>query len=312
MKKITIGIPKAFLYYRYSTLWKTFFENLDCKIIVSKDTTKETIEIGKNYSIDESCLSSKIYLGHVASLKNQCDYLLIPRVSDYGKNEKVCVKFNATYDLVKNLFPNTKILDYNIEKNKNKFTILSFLKIGLKVNKNPLKVLFSYFLAKRNYKKEKQKKYNEQSKKIINQKKLKILIVSHPYNIYDNYIGKPIIKKLSSMNIEIIYADKLNPKISRKYAKKLSPTLYWTYSKELIGSVAYYKDLVDGVIFLTAFPCGPDSLVNELLLRKIDDMPMSNILIDELTASAGLETRLESFVDIIEERRKKYGTKPKK
>ena len=64
MKKITIGIPKAFLYYRYNILWKTFFENLGCKIIVSKDTTKETIEIGKNYSIDESCLSSKIYIGH--------------------------------------------------------------------------------------------------------------------------------------------------------------------------------------------------------------------------------------------------------
>ena len=254
------------------------------------------------------CLSLKIFLGHIAYLKDKCDYILIPRVSNYGKNEKVCVKFNATYDLVKNLFPNTKILDYNIEKNKNRFTILSFLKIGLKINKNPLKVLFSYFIAKRNYKKENQKKYNEQIKKISNQKKLKILIVSHPYNIYDNYIGTPIIKKLASMNIEIIYADKLNPKISRKYAKVLSPTLYWTYSKELIGSVAYYKESIDGIIFLTAFPCGPDSLVNELLLRKIDDIPMTNILIDELTASAGLETRLESFVDIIEERRKKYGT----
>ena len=305
MNKKTIGIPKAFLYYRYSVLWKTFFENLGCKIVISKDTTKETIELGKSYSIDESCLSSKIYLGHVASLKDKCDYILIPRVSDYGKNEKVCVKFNATYDIARNLFPNTKILDYNIEKNKQRFTILSFLKIGFKVLK-------SYFLAKSKYKKENQKKYEDQNKKISNNKNLKILIVSHPYNIYDNYIGSPIIKKLESMNIDIIYADKLNPKISRKHAKKLSPTLYWTYSKELIGSITYYKDLIDGVIFLTAFPCGPDSLVNELLLRKINDIPMTNILVDELTASAGLETRLESFVDIIKERRKKNGKKTKK
>ena len=61
MKKITIGIPKAFLYYRYKVLWKTFFNNLDCQIILSEDTTKETIKLGKSYSIDESCLSSKIY-----------------------------------------------------------------------------------------------------------------------------------------------------------------------------------------------------------------------------------------------------------
>lgn len=303
MKKITIGIPKAFLYYRYNLLWKTFFEKLNCKIIESEDTTKETIELGKSYSVDESCLSSKIYIGHVANLIDKCDYLLIPRAENYGKNEKVCVKFNATYDIIKNLFPNTKILDYNIDKKKNPFTFISFLKLGFKITKNPFKIIKSYLIAKTTYQKNIRKKYIEQTKK-LNNNKLKILIVSHPYNIYDNYIGIPIIKKLESMNIEIIYADKLNPKISKMYARTLSPTLYWTYSKELIGSIPYYQHSIDGVIFLTSFPCGPDSLVNELLLRKINNIPMTNILIDELTSSTGLETRLESFVDIITERRK--------
>ena len=90
------------------------------------------------------------------------------------------------------------------------------------------------------------------------------------------------------------------------YAKNLSPTLYWTYSKELIGAIEYYHYSVDGIIFLTTFPCGPDSLVNELMLRKITNIPMTNILIDELSASTGLETRLESFVDIIKERKENY------
>ena len=39
------------------------------------------------------------------------------------------------------------------------------------------------------------------------------------------------------------------------------------------------------------------------MIRKITTLPITNIIIDELTASAGLETRLESFVDIIKERR---------
>ena len=130
-------------------------------------------------------------------------------------------------------------------------------------------------------------------------------MVSHPYNIYDNYIGNPIIKKLESMNIEIIYADILDHKTAKMYAKELSPTLYWLFSKELIGAVEYYKYSVDGIIFLTTFPCGPDSLVNELIIRKLKDIPIINILVDELTSSTGLETRLESFIDIIKERRKK-------
>ena len=302
MKKITIGIPRAFLYYRYHIFWKTFFRNLGCKVIVSDETTKETIELGKKYSIDESCLSSKIYLGHVASLKDKCDYILVPRVENYGKGEKVCVKFNATYDLVHNLFKDYQILDYNIQKTKSTSEFLSFLHIGLKLNKNILKVISSYLKAKRKDKQYRKKVLSHQNK-ILNSNNPKILIVAHPYNIYDNYIGTPIIKKLKSMGLDLIYADALDPKIAKMYAKKLSPTLYWTYSKELIGAIGYYHYSVDGIIFLTAFPCGPDSLVNELMIRKITDIPITNILIDELSASTGLETRLESFVDIIKERR---------
>ena len=59
---------------------------------------------------------------------------------------------------------------------------------------------------------------------------------------------------------------------------------------------------MDGILFLSSFPCGPDSLVNELMTRKITDIPTISILIDELTSNTGLETRLESFVDIVKER----------
>ena len=303
MKQITIGLPKAFLYYRYHVLWEVFFQNLGCKIVVSEYTTKETIELGKIYSIDESCLSSKIYLGHVASLKDKCDYILVPRVENYGKGEKVCVKFNATYDLVKNMFEDCKILDYNIAKTKHSGEFFSLIKLGFKLNKNPFVVIKSYYLAKQKAKITRKRRLEHQTK-ILNSNKPKILIVSHPYNIYDHYIGTPIIKKLENLGIDIIYADVLDRKTAKLYAKNLSPTLYWTYSKELIGAIGYYQYAVDGIIFLTTFPCGPDSLVNELMIRKITDIPITNILIDELSASTGLETRLESFTDIIKERRK--------
>lgn len=302
MNKKTIGIPKAFLYYRYHILWENFFNNLGYKTIISKDTTKETIELGKTYSIDESCLSSKIYMGHVASLKDKCNYILIPRIENYGKGEKVCVKFNATYDLVKNLFKDYQILNYNIEKTKHYTEFKGLIKLGFKLNKNIFKVINSYLNAKKEEKKYYRARQLKQIK-ILNSNKPKILIVSHPYNIYDNYIGKPIIDKLTTLGIDIIYADKLDRKLAKLYAKTLSPTLYWTYSKELIGAIKYYQYSVDGILFLTSFPCGPDSLVNELMLRKITNLPMTNILIDELSANTGLETRLESFVDIIKERK---------
>ena len=305
MNKITIGIPRAYLYYRYHFFWEKFFKYLDCTVIISPPTTKKTIELGKQLSIDESCLSSKIYLGHVVMLKNKCDYILIPRVHDYGKNEQVCVKFNATYDIVKNLIPCVKIIDYNIEKSKNPIEILTYIKLGFKVNHNFLKILYAYFKSKKENNKYLKKQIKDQLQK-LNNHKLKILLVAHPYNIYDDYIGKPIIKKLENMGIEIIYAHLLESKIAKQYAKKFSPTLYWTYSKELIGAIGYYQYSVNGIIFLTTFPCGPDSLVNELMMKKIENIPITNILIYEQSSSAGLETRLESFIDIIKERRNNY------
>ena len=57
-------------------------------------------------------------------------------------------------------------------------------------------------------------------------------------------------------------------------------------------------DKIDGVIFLSTFPCGLDSLVNELIIRKLDKKCL-NIVLDDLDSFAGIETRLESFVDIV-------------
>ncbi len=302
--KITVGIPKAFLYYRYASFWKYYFKKIGCNVLISKDTTKETINIGKKYTIDESCLASKIYTGHVYSLLNKCDYIFIPRISDYGAGEKVCMKFNGIYDVIKNIFPKAKILSVNIEKTKFKSESTEYIKLGLKLNKNIAKVIYAYIYAKYKEKKIHRNKLLTQLKKIYSSNKVKILIVAHPYNIYDKYIGNPIIKILENMNIEPIYADIIDRKISKNISKKITPTLYWTYSKELVGSINYYMNHIDGIIFITTFPCGPDSLVNELMIRKINNIPITNILIDESNADAGIQTRLESFIDIIKERKK--------
>lgn len=299
--KIKIGIPKAFLYYRYHILWENYLKKINLEPIISIDTNKEIIELGKKYSIDESCLSSKIYMGHVAYLKDKCDYILVPRISDYGKNEKVCVKFNGLYDIVKNTFKNINLIDYNIEKTKHKTEFIGLIKLGLKFNKNIFKLILAYKYAKR-----KEKIYYNRiiyhQKQALKSKKKKILIVSHPYNIYDKYIGIPITNFLKSMDIEVLYADRLDRKIAIKNSYKLSKSLYWNYSRELIGAIEYYKNKIKGIIFITAFPCGPDSLVNELLIRKTKNIPMINILIDESSSKVGLHTRLESFIDIINQK----------
>ena len=48
---------------------------------IISNSEKETIELGKSYSVDESCLSSKIYLGHVANLIDKCDIIIICKIT---------------------------------------------------------------------------------------------------------------------------------------------------------------------------------------------------------------------------------------
>ncbi len=58
-----------------------------------------------------------------------------------------------------------------------------------------------------------------------------------------------------------------------------------------------------------AFPCGPDALVIELCKLKIKNIPSVILVLDELQAEIGLITRLESFIDILRIKRKRYEEK---
>jgi len=300
---MTIGIPRALLYYKYQYLWEVFFDELDCRIVLSEPSNKQILADGIHFSIDESCLPSKIYLGHVYSLIGQCNYILVSRVENLGKNEKVCVKFNGMYDIVKNTFKDIPLIYYDLDVTKGHSELKGFLQMGRMLGKSYRQAMLAYQKAKKVQMLKDQQKAARQLELLSNREGLKILIVTHPYNIYDNLIGEPIIKLVKESGGIPIYADACDSHQCIQKSEEISKTLNWIYNKELVGAVSLYKNQVDGIILITAFPCGTDSLVNDLLLRKIKGIPMSNIVVDELSGEAGLQTRIESFIDIIRERK---------
>ena len=297
---MTIGIPRAFLYYKYRYLWETFFEELGIDFILSPETNKRILDTGSEYSISEACLSSKVYLGHVAYLIGKCDYILVPRIEEYFGRGKVCTKFMAVYDLVRNTFRDWKpgLLYYNIDAKSTEFEFNSFLKMGRFLGKKRAACARAYMVAKLAQRHAQMELLREQDRKLT-QPGLKILIVAHPYNIYDGYTGKPILDYLQSLEITPIIADIANKKEALMYCDAISDIIPWVYSRELVGAVELYRRKVDGIILLSSFPCGPDSLVNEVLLRKVKEVPVLCLVVDGQEGSGGLETRLESFADIL-------------
>lgn len=303
---IRVGIPRAFLYYRYKTLWSVFFRELDIETVYSEPTNRKIEEEGNAAAIDEMCLAMKIYLGHVESLIGKCDYILVPRIVDFGIRRVMCVSFQGLPDIVRNVFHNkpVKILTYNVQVQKklteDKAMIEMAQSLGVPAP-----------LAKKAYKiaaKAQQRAEEEAAKKadeLYRSDGLKIVVAAHSYVLEDEYIGKPVMDYLKKEGVTVIRADAVDHKAARNASAKLSPTLKWELSREMVGSLCMHYNKIDGVILLSAYPCALDSMVNDMLIRKneISHIPMLQMTLDAQTGTAGVETRLESFLDIIKMRR---------
>lgn len=72
-------------------------------------------------------------------------------------------------------------------------------------------------------------------------------------------------------------------------------------------TVLYARHGFDGVVQLAPFACIPEIVAKSILPRvsREMDIPVLTLFIDEQTGKAGVQTRLEAFVDLLEERRRK-------
>lgn len=297
---LVIGLPRALLYHRYAVLWHTFFEQLGVQTIVSEPTTKGTLDQGILRTIDEACLSTKIYMGHVAQLIGKCDYILIPRISNLGLLHVMCTKFEALYDMTRNIFRDTnqKFISYNVDEKQKLSEDKAFIKLGMELGFKKGAVVKAYKKAKKaelDFHKSQEKK----QEKLLQSDKTKILLAGHSYLLDDDYIGKPLLKMLEAMDAVAIRADYFDTKTSVELSHKISPTLKWEMNREIVGGIYKAKDKVDGIIQVSAFPCGPDSMVNEIVIRQNYKIPILTLIMDVQDGAAGVETRIESFLDII-------------
>ena len=111
--------------------------NLGIDIVYSNITTKNILKNGINLDIDENCLASKIFLGHVNDLvkrkeNEKIDYIFIPRLCTFENNDTICVKFFALYDICNNIF-DSNFITINIDYEHNQSELKGFLKLGKKL-----------------------------------------------------------------------------------------------------------------------------------------------------------------------------------
>ncbi len=299
-KGLTIGIPRALLYFRYKVLWHAFFRELGVNVIYSEPTTKEIMQQGTKRAIDEMCLSTKIFLGHVESLVGKCDYILVPRISNYGVRVCMCTKFEALYDMTRNVFRDTqqKFIAYNVDDIQKITEEKAFVALGESLG-FPTGVVQKAYRAAKKQQKEHHRNRVRKQEELFKRPGIKIMVAAHSYVLEDPYIGRPIVDYLKELGVVVVRADFVPRPEALKVSEKVSPTLKWELPREIVGGLKMNEKRIDGIVLLSVFPCGPDSMVNELIVRKFKDVPILHMILDEQSGQAGNETRLESFVDII-------------
>ncbi|MHA1124029.1 MAG: acyl-CoA dehydratase activase-related protein [Candidatus Heimdallarchaeota archaeon] len=336
MAKLRIGLPRALVHYKFFTLWETFFSGLGAEVIVSPKTNKNIRQKAISAAPDEDCYSTKLYFGHVLELKDQVDYLFIPR---YGSDHKVnvgCPKFLGLADVLRSMFPDLPPIlrpYYSRSKGGHRRIRLLYIafSIGFKFTKNPFKILHAFRKAIKAQKKYKKKliinketlQQWEQSKIVLNdppiltddEKPLKIALVGHSYVLNDGYASLDIRKKLSEMGVDVITSEQMPRDIIERYMDTLDFNMYFDYEREILGTIMYFLEskTADGIIHMMIFGCGPDSIAGEMAARFYKRKPGTQLLqlvFDDLTAEAGLRTRLEAFIDMLNRRERKVCPSP--
>ena len=301
---MTIGIPRALAYHRYGTLWKTFFDALHIPYIVSGETNREMLETGAKYTESESCLPCKLYMGHVASLRERCDSIFVPRLTHMGRGEEFCVRFWGLPDVVHNTFSGIKTHGYTLRSKYLPMQKLAFLKLGHSLGSAISASARAYRLALSRQKEADFLRFS-QGHIALKTHRPKILLAANPYVSYDPTLGGTVGKLIAQLGATPIFTDAWNRTQCKEASRQISHDLYWTFQRETLGAIHLARQQVDGIILLTAFPCGSDCLANELVLRRVDGLPIIQILLDEHQGSEGLRTRIESFLDMVESRRTK-------
>ncbi|MBC7331644.1 MAG: CoA protein activase, partial [Synergistetes bacterium] len=92
-----------------------------------------------------------------------------------------------------------------------------------------------------------------------------------------------------------------------KYSKPFLNEFVGGHGRETVAhTVMFKKKGFDGVVHILPFSCMPEVVARSILERvsRELDIPVLSLSFDEFTGEAGLITRLEAFIDLLQMRRR--------
>ncbi len=303
-----MALPKASFLYEHLFFWVALFNHLGCEVILSPGTNMEIMEMGLRRLPAETCLPIKIAFGHVQWLLQQnADYIFIPSLVDPHPE-----RMDSHY-----LYPYCEHLPYMLRSSfdANMLTacisfegevedfMQSMSGISESLGRKPAEIKDAYFCAlsvQDEFSQRMKKKGRAIMEKAEKEKANIWLILGKPYNVYDGFLNLNLSRHLQKMGVvalpmEFVPEDR---QVSEE-SFRLPP---WRYNRQIIRTTLWCRERKNVFpIYISNFGCGPDAFTVKHLSKILEDKPYLFLEFDEHRGEAGLITRLEAFMDEINE-----------
>ncbi|MBM7582541.1 putative CoA-substrate-specific enzyme activase [Caldicoprobacter guelmensis] len=301
----TVGIQPSLMTNILYPLYYTFFTELGAQVILANDVEPEGLE-RKGAAF---CYPAELSHGYMSSLlKLKPDYIFIPHVRQIPAGSEVASKvtcpivqaepyyLKAAFDELNNFKLLSPVLDFAAGYDN---MMDEFIKIGVDMGFSVAESATAYRAAVAEQVSYLNKLKNI-GKEFVEQldncpEATAIVIFGRLYNALSGKVNMGIPKKFSSRGYDVI------PFLMLPYEEELSmDNMYWATGEMIIKAARYVEKhpSLFGV-YITNFSCGPDSFITGYFRRIMGQKPSLTLEIDSHTADAGIDTRVEAFLDII-------------
>ncbi len=307
----TIGINLSFHSYTILPFLTTFFNEVGFKVLLPDYPDPRGFE--REHT--SFCFPAQISLCMFQNLldKNP-DYIFLPEIFEMwvGEEEPQRLDFNSScvfvsgepfylkqafkeYDLQNKVI--TKYLNFanGFEKEEQKF-----VEIAEKLNVDSRRARNAFAKAVQQQMKF-FKKIEEEGRKFFeflssHPDKFAVVLVGRPYNSFTPHTNKGIPQKFASRGVYIIPFEFLP---YRDYS--LEESQYWEAGKKILKVAKVISENEQLFpVYITNFSCGPDSMLIPQFRKIIGTKPSLTLELDQHTADAGINTRIDAFLDILE------------
>ncbi|MBA2880701.1 putative CoA-substrate-specific enzyme activase [Desulfosalsimonas propionicica] len=312
-----VGINKSFLTNTFYPLYSTFFASIGFVPVLASEASEDGCDL-RNAAF---CYPAELAHGFFHRLitdENPPDYLFLPHVKSIhvpngDPNSQLCPFVQSEPYYLKTTFRKpladlenrgTRVLTPFIEMGKGMDAARAPLvetAMSMGVDRATARAAFEKALSRQQACFDEMRQIGKHALEQIEKdpEKIGVVIFARPYNgfVEEAHMGIP--HKLASRGVVVIPLDFLP--IEAQEAKE---HMYWGMGQMILKAARFVKNhpQLFGT-YITNFSCGPDSFVVGYFRDIMGRKPSLTLELDSHTADAGIETRIEAFLDIVAEYR---------